>query len=171
MACAATATMEQARAYIEALSVAASYRVKGEQLQLLAASGRRARHVWPPQPVGLANTAWRVDGLNNGKGASRASCPTARSRFRCSQSDGQASGSSGCNRWNASYDAESPRVKLRRADPHAQDLPGAGGHGPRSSSFLQSLAGVATSRIEGDRLEFRNADGAIVVTLHREGAD
>ena len=168
MACAAQTTMEQAREYVEALSVAASYRVEGEQLQLLAASGG-VLATFAPQPVGLANTTWRVDGLNNGRGgvASLVADTEITVEFA---SDGQATGSSGCNRWNASYDAESPRIKfgvptLTRKICPAQAVM------DQEQQFLQSLAGVATSRIEGDRLELRNADGALVVTLHREGAD
>jgi heat shock protein HslJ len=41
----------------------------------------------------------------------------------------------------------------------------------QEQQFLQALAGVATARIEGDRLELRDTTDAIVMTLSREGSD
>jgi heat shock protein HslJ len=168
MACAAQTTMEQARAYVEALSVAASYRVEGEQLQLLAASGG-VLATFAPQSMGLASTAWRLGGLNNGKGGVASLVPDSAITIEFAN-DGQASGSSGCNRWNASYKVEGSSIKFgvpaltRKICPVPAVM-------DQEQQFLQSLAVVATVRVEGDRLELRDAGGALVMTLDREGAD
>jgi len=84
--------------------------------------------------------------------------------------DGQASGSSGCNRWNASYTTEGKGVRFgapavtRKMCPVQAVM-------EQEQRFLQGLDGVATARIEGDRLELRNAADAIVMTLYREDSD
>jgi heat shock protein HslJ len=168
MACADPATMEQARAYIEALSVAASYHVKAEQLRLLAASGG-VLATFAPQPTGLANTAWRVRGLHNGKGGVQTSVGDTAITIEFAN-DGQASGASGCNRWNASYQVEGSSIKFgvptltRKICPEQSVM-------DQEQQFLQSLSRVATAQVEGDHLELRDGSGALVITSDREGRD
>ena len=40
----------------------------------------------------------------------------------------------------------------------------------QEQQFLQALQGVATARIDGDRLELRTGQGALAATLVREPA-
>ena len=78
--------------------------------------------------------------------------------------DGKASGSAGCNRYVAPYQASGNSLSFgaaaatRRLCAEAELM-------EQERQFLQALASVATARREGDRLELRTADGALAVSL------
>jgi hypothetical protein len=60
--------MEQAEAFMRALTQARAYRIQSGQLELLTEGGvLLASHV--PQPQTLAGMSWRVTGYNNGREA------------------------------------------------------------------------------------------------------
>ena len=58
----------QAKAFIAALTSAATYRIANEQLELLAADGAVLATL-ARQSETLAGTTWRITGINNGKQA------------------------------------------------------------------------------------------------------
>lgn len=167
MAC-APEIAAQASAFIEALSVAGSYRIRDDQLELLAASGGVLARFAPQSPE-LANTSWNVVGINNGKGGVARLLAGTNVTVQFA-GDGQASGWSSCNRWNAGYTADRSSLKFGEAvvtrkacaEPGVMD---------QERQFLAALASVAKMRLEGDRLEMRTPDGVVALTLYREGSD
>ena len=167
MACAPEIT-GQAGAFIEALSVAGSYRIKDDQLELLAASGGVLARFAPQSPE-LANTSWHVVGIDNGK-AGVANLLAGTNVTVQFAGDGQASGWASCNRWSAGYQAERSHLKFGKAAVTRKACAEPGVM-EQERQFLAALASVATMRIDGDRLEMRTPDGGVALMLYREGSD
>jgi putative lipoprotein len=84
--------------------------------------------------------------------------------------DDTATGSAGCNRYTARYRRSAATLAFESpaATRKACLQPGVM---EQERAFLAALANVATGRIEGDRLELRDADGAIALVLHRMGTE
>jgi len=167
MACPA-AIGEQARAYVEALTVAGSYQIADGRLQLIAASGTPLA-TFIAQSTDLANTSWRAAGINNGREAVAGVVAGADVTLQFG-GDGQASGWAGCNRWSASYTVD--RSSLQFGPPAAtRKMCAEPGVMVQEQNFLNALATVSEARMEGDRLELRTAQGAMALVLYREGSD
>jgi heat shock protein HslJ len=165
MAC-PPAVMEQAQAFMDALLGARAYRIEGGRLQLLSADGT-VRATLAPQSQTLAGTGWRVTAINNGRGAvvSVAAGSTVTMSF---VADGRAAGSAGCNQYTAGYEAAGSGLRFttpastRRmcADEAVMQ---------QERNFLKALESVATVRMEGNRLEMRDAGGSLMVSAIRAG--
>jgi heat shock protein HslJ len=159
---------EQARAFLEALAVAGSYRLSGGQLQLIAASGTPLA-TFVAQSAGIAGTSWRVAALNNGRGAVASTLADVAVTVRFG-ADGQASGWAGCNHWTASYTLQGPGLTFGPAAA-TRKMCAEPGVMEQEQRFLGALATVSEARAEGDRLELRTAQGAMALVLYREGSD
>jgi heat shock protein HslJ len=158
--------MRQADAYLAALSGARRYRVDAGRLQLIAADGS-LRATFAPQSQALAGTSWRATGVNNGKGAvvSTLAGATVTLAFGA---DGQASGSAGCNRYTARFEAEGSSLRFQPAAATRRMCPDVALM-EQEQAYLKALESVATARIEGQRLELRTAGGSLAATLQRDG--
>lgn len=167
MACAPD-VLKQAEAFMAALASASAYYVADGQLHLLAAD-RSVLATLAPQSKQLAGTSWRATGVNNGKGAV-ASVVAGSTLTLDFDADGRASGTAGCNRFTAGYEARPDRGELRFSAPATTRMlcPDAGVMA-QEQMFLDALQSVATMRMEGSRLELRRADGALALSLVAEG--
>jgi len=153
--------MKQAEAFMTALSGASAYRIEGGKLELLSADGT-VRATLAAQSQTLAGTSWRVTGINNGKGAV-ASLVAGSTVAMAFSADGKAAGSAGCNQYTAGYEAD--RSRLRFSAPASTRKMCAGeGLMEQEQLFLKALEAVATMRMEGNRLEMRNTQGALMLT-------
>lgn len=167
MACAPD-VMEQARAFMAGLAAARSYRVEAGQLQLLGADGAVVAGL-APQPQGVAGTAWRVTGYNNGRQAvvSVLGGTTLTMAF---SADGRVSGSAGCNNYMGDYASSGDALSFGPAATTRMMCAAPEGIMEQEQLFLKALESVATLRREGDRAELRRADGALAISLVREAA-
>jgi heat shock protein HslJ len=167
MAC-APELMQQASAFMASLTGAETYRVEAGQLQLLGADGAlRAR--FAPQPEGLAGTAWRVTGYNNGRQAVVSVLNGTELTMEFS-ADGRVAGSAGCNRYTGSFKHDGKSLSFGPAAATRRMCIEPEGVMEQEQQFLKALETVATARHEGDRLELRTADGALAVTLSEAAA-
>jgi heat shock protein HslJ len=159
-------TMKQAQAFMAALSGAKSYRVHDGELQLLAADGA-VLSSFAAQSQSLAGTSWRATGINNGRQAvvSLVAGSSVTMEFAA---DGKVSGSAGCNRYTATYQADGRKLRFGPAAA-TRRMCAAVGVMEQERAFLKALETVATMRMEGDRLELRTAEGALAATLVRNG--
>lgn len=166
MAC-APAVMAQASAVTRALGATRSYRIDGERLQLLAADGTTVA-TYRAQATGVAGTAWTITGINNGQGGvtSLVADTTVTLQF---DSAGRASGTAGCNRYTASYTAERDGLKFGAAAA-TRMMCATPGVMEQEQAYLRALERVTTSRMEGDRLELRDAGGALMIAARRAAA-
>jgi heat shock protein HslJ len=164
MACAPDA-MSQSQAYLSALSAASTWRLHDGTLELRAADGTiRAR--FTAQPRALAGTAWRATAINDGK-AAVTSLVAESSVTLTFGTDGQASGSAGCNRYTAAFEQQGDALRFKQAAA-TRRLCAAAGVMEQEAAYLAALQTVSTRRIEGDRLELRTATGALAAVFVRD---
>ena len=155
--------MRQASGYLNALTQATGYKIKGEQLTLLDTAGKPLA-AFKKQSVVLSGTSWRVTNINNGKQAVTSLVKDSKLTSVFS-ADGKLSGSAGCNNYNASYKVaeKTPRIGTIVATRKMCAKPE--GVMEQETLFLKALATVATYQLDGKRLELRTADGSLAVML------
>ena len=105
--------MQQAAAYITALTQAAAYKIDGRQLTLLDASGK-VLATFMRQSSELGGTSWIVTGYNNGRQAV-VSVVIGSKLTADFSADGRLSGSAGCNNYTATYAASGKSIKIGAA--------------------------------------------------------
>lgn len=152
---------QQAQWYIDALLAARSWRVADRHLHLLDSTGSEVAALLA-QSQELAATSWSATGINNGRGgvASLVAGSTVSMIFGA---DGTAAGSAGCNNFTTRFEQSGPAVKFtapiastRRMCPDPAVM-------TQEQAFLKALENTSTARIEGGRLELRDAGGALQV--------
>lgn len=164
MACAPD-VMKQADAFTSALISAKAYRVAEGRLQLLGNDGA-VLATFTAQPQALAGTSWRATGINNGRGAV-AGVVGGSTVTMAFGADGRVSGSAGCNRFTAGFQAGGSNLKVTAPATTRMMCPEPGVM-DQEQAFLKALESVATMRFEGDRLELRTVTGALAVSLVKE---
>lgn len=158
--------MKQAEAFMAAMRNAKTYRIADGQLQLLGTDGV-ALATLAPQSKLLAGTSWNVTGINNGRNAlvSTIGSSTVTMAFAA---DGKVAGSAGCNQYTTRYDAEGSKFRFGMPAATRKMCPDAGVM-EQEQTFLKALEAVRSMRVEGNRLEFRDDQGALQVTAARAG--
>ncbi len=166
MACTPPELMNQAKAFMAALAAVRSYRMAGDNLELLDDRGALLARL-APQPRDLAGTSWRVTAYNNGRQAvvSPLDGTTLTMSF---SADGKVSGTAGCNRYTGTYTLAGSALRLGPAAATRMACAKPEGIMDQERSFLAALPTVATVRREGDQLEMRTADDALALMLVRE---
>ena len=156
----------QAMRFRKALEATESATLHGKQLVLTGDGGEELAR-FAPQDLTLTGTRWRISGYNDGRQAVTSPLNDTVLTLDFGTDDGLA-GTSGCNRYRAGYAvtgpgkiAVGPVLGTRRlcADPE--------GIMRQESAFTAALGRVRSYRIDGNRLEFRDAGGAIQVVATR----
>lgn len=160
--------MKQAEAFWAALTGAKSYRVVDGRLQLLGADGA-VLAAFAAQSRSLAGTNWQVTGVNNGRNAlvSLVAGSTVTLQFLA---DGKVAGSAGCNQYTARYEADGSKLRISAPAATRRLCPETGVM-EQEQAFLKALEAVSTMRMESNRIELRDAQGALqVVATKSSGA-
>lgn len=157
--------MEQAGAYMQALTQAERAVLDGEQLILADAAGN-VLATFRRRSSGLAGTAWIVTGYNNGRGVvvSVIEGPELTVGF---SADGRVGGSAGCNTFSAAVELAGKTVAVGPAGTTRMACQDPAGLMLQEDAFLAALASAAAYRLDGDRLELRTAEDALAVSLTR----
>jgi len=157
--------MQQASAYVTALTATTAYKIDSSQLTLIDANGKTLA-TFTKQSGEMNGTAWQVMSINNGKQAV-ISLINASKLTSVFGTDGKLSGSAGCNNYTASYeyDVTGKHVKIWSVASTRKMCSQPTGVMEQETQFLQALATVATYRIDGKKLELRTANGALAVIL------
>jgi heat shock protein HslJ len=163
MAC-APELMQQATAFTNSLTRTRAFGMVSGQLQLLDAEGAVVAR-FDPQPEGLAGTAWKVTGYNNGRQAVVSVLNGTELTMEFA-ADGRVAGSAGCNRYTGSFKQDGKALSFGPAAATRRMCSEPDGVMEQEQQFLKALETVATARQEADQLELRTADGALAVTLH-----
>jgi heat shock protein HslJ len=79
--------------------------------------------------------------------------------------DGKVEGSAGCNSYSASYTIAGEKISIGQAAATRRWCARPDGLMEQEAKFLLALASAESWRIDGDRLELRDATGALVVSL------
>jgi heat shock protein HslJ len=164
MACEPELT-QQATAFTSSLTRTRAFGMAAGQLQLLDAEGAVIAR-FDPQPEGLADTSWVVNGYNNGRQAVVSVLAGTELTMEFA-ADGRVAGSTGCNRYTGSFKQDGKTLSFGPAAATRRMCIEPEGVMEQEQQFLKALETVATARQEADRLELRTADGAMAVTLHR----
>jgi heat shock protein HslJ len=161
MAC-EPARMQQEQALFSNLQAAATYTVNGTTLEIKNADGLTVLTFAATEPIALAGTLWTATGVNNGRGGV-ASLVAGTSVTALFGEDGSLTGSAGCNNYMSSYTAEGDAITIQQPASTRKLCPGEGVM-EQENAYLSQLPLAATYRIDGDRLELRSAEGALIAS-------
>lgn len=155
--------------FVRALGDTRRYRIErtetADRLNLLGGDGVVVAS-FTAQPQSIHGTQWEVTGVNNGRQAVVSVQGETRLTLAF-DTEGRVSGSSGCNRFTARFEAGPGALRIlspattRMACPDPSVL-------AQEQAFLRALEAVRTVRIEGDRLELRDAEGALQVSARTD---
>jgi heat shock protein HslJ len=155
----------QADTYLRDLERVVTYVYNGTNLFLNMRLDTGNMVFSPLQPASLTGVTWRVTGYNNGRGAvtSVLSGTTLTAVF---DDAGRISGDTGCNNYMGPYSIArltisiGPLASTRRACPSDTA-------NTQEQAFLTALTAATTYDIVGDRLQLRDAGGALQVDMVR----
>ncbi len=150
--------MKQERAVAAALPRVASYRLDGDLLEFLDATGEPQLHFRFQKPAPLVGQVWELTGYNNGKQAiSSVRAGTAVTlEFR---DDGTLGGSDGCNRYMSGYTLKGDALTIGPLASTRMACKGPEGAAQQARDYGAALATVARYRIEGNELVLLDGDG------------
>jgi len=155
----------QETAFLNALSRARSFAVRGRTMTLRS-SGGRSLATFRAQSQVLTGTSWEVLAFNNGKQAV-VSVLTGTELTAVFGRGGQLTGFAGCNDYKATFRAVPPRLSIGPVAATRKHCEEPAGVGEQEMQYLAALETAATYRVEGSQLEIRTADGALAVQLRR----
>ncbi|MCP4358634.1 MAG: META domain-containing protein [Chloroflexi bacterium] len=160
MFCEPEALMAQETAYLGTLRLATQFQIEDDQLILMDEEETILLTYTDSEPISLTGTLWQAIGYNNGK-RGVISLVEGTEITAVFSKDGRLSGSSGCNNYTSSYTVEGENLTIseqmtvtRRACPPEI--------GEQENAYLAALLQAATYRIEGDRLQIRDAGGSLL---------
>jgi copper homeostasis protein (lipoprotein) len=116
----------------------------------------------------LPGSTWEVTGVNNGKQAVVSVLEGSSLTLSFSR-DGTVSGSAGCNRYSGRFTSDGEKVTLQPLASTRKTCPQPAGLMEQETALLRALQGSATARMDDDRLELRDAQGALMVSASRPG--
>jgi heat shock protein HslJ len=155
--------MDQESNYRTSLSKVAGYRITGDQLELLDASGIALlvfTKVIPPPPAALEGTDWSLSAFVSGDVVSSLIADTG---ITLRLEDGSASGRAGCNGYGADYTLNGEKLTFGQAMSTMMFCEFPLGVMDQEANYLTALSKVAGYRISGDQLELLDAAGAVLL--------
>jgi heat shock protein HslJ len=156
--------MEQEAAYLAALSTVATFTIQGDQLELRAADGALVASFVAVPPTPLTGVTWQAVSYNTGTQAvtSVLAGTTITAVFG---EDGSLTGSAGCNTYMTSYTTDGHAITIQPAASTRKMCVEPQGVMEQEAAYLVALTTAATYSIQGDQLELRTADGALVASF------
>lgn len=161
MYCAPEELMAQEGEFLAALDKAASYVIAENKLQIEDVSGKGILVFSALEPVPLVGKTWQLTGYNNGRQAV-VSVIIGTEMTATFGEDGSMTGSAGCNNYMASYELEGDAISIGPAATTRMFCGEPEGIMEQEAQYLAALKTAATYRIDGDRLQLRAVDGALV---------
>ena len=121
----------------------------------------------PPAPVPdpLTGTRWNVVSVNNGSGI--VSLAPGTSITMDFGTDGQVTGSSGCNTYFASFSLNGNAISIGQPGATSLFCAEPAGVMDQEQAFLAALQAAATFRITGSQLDLTTAGGQIAITANQ----
>ena len=159
--------MSRASAFTTALGQARTAQVEGRRLTLLG-DGGAVLATFEAQSRDLSGTSWKVTDVNNGKQAVVSVLQGSSLTLSFSR-DGTVSGSAGCNQFSGKFNADGEKVIFQPLASTRKACTPAGLM-EQETAFLRALQSSATVRMEADRLELRDGNGALMVGAVRTAA-
>jgi heat shock protein HslJ len=117
----------------------------------------------PVQAVQLEGSSWKLVSYHDGESALVSVLNGT--EITAAFAESKLSGSAGCNNYFASYDFEGETLTLGPAATTRKMCAEPEGIMEQERAYLAALASVAGYRVEGERLELLDAEGALVATF------
>jgi heat shock protein HslJ len=164
MAC-LDAIMEQERAFLDALISVDTYSIAGSTLEMRSLGD--VVLLFEATPTALANTSWRLTGIDNGKQAvvSVAADTEITATFT---EDGTLAGSSGCNTYRATWATDGDSIDIGPPMGTKKMCEGEGVM-EQEARYLELLGVVKRYRLDAGGLEMLDDAGARQLTFTRTG--
>lgn len=147
--------------FMAALGATTSYQIAGDQLELLDADGQPMATFAMQTPASLTGVTWVANGYNNGRGGV-VSILIDTEITAIFAEEGGLSGSAGCNNYMTSYAIDGDTITIEPAATTrkmcAEEVM------QQEREYLAALLMAETFSIQGDMLELRTADGALVAS-------
>lgn len=155
------------RAFTSALEAAITYAIAGETLDLADANGRVVLRLRAVPALVLEGSRWIATMINNGRGgvASLVEGTVVTAEFG---TDGRVAGSGGCNRFSGGYTLQGNSLAIGPVASTKMACLEPEGVGQQESAYFAALARVASWSFRDDRLQLRDADGALQVEFRSE---
>jgi heat shock protein HslJ len=152
-------TVEQQ--FMAALGATAAYEIVGSELHLLNADGQVVATFTVLEQTSLTGVTWVATMYNNGREAV-VSILADTEITAIFDDEGKVGGSAGCNRYFAGYTVEGASITIQPPASTRKMCPEA--IMQQEQEYLAALPTAATFSIQGDELELRTADGAVVAS-------
>ena len=165
MAC-EQAVMDQATAFMAALSATTAYEIADDG-SLLLSDGSQYLAAFTPVSSDLTDTAWDVVNYNNGREAV-VSVLLDTEITAYFDADGMVTGNAGCNQYFAEYTTDNNTITIGQPGSTMMFCPEPEGVMDQETEYLTALQSAATYSIRGDMLEMRTAEDAIAVIMTRQ---
>ena len=163
MACMDNGVMEQESAYLGWLAAATGYTLLDGQLTIHTAQGDLQFQT--PTHQSLEGVTWVLNGLVQGEAVVSSWID---STITATFSDGQVTGSAGCNSYFASYTVTDSALTLGMIG--STDMACDEEHGQREAEFLGAMGAVASFQIERDSLTLLDANGQPLLMFQAQKA-
>jgi heat shock protein HslJ len=147
--------------FLAALAVVTTYRIEDGQLIWLDAGGQKIATFKAQPPVALKGITWQATVYNNGRGAA-VSLIDGSEITAIFGTDGVLSGSAGCNQYRAAYVAKESTIAIQTPAATRKICSEPEGVMRQESEYLKALTTAATYTIQGQQLELRSAEDALV---------
>ena len=156
--------MNQEQQFQTALQAAATYAIEGSTLHIANKAGVVVLIMEAEIPLPLIGTSWVVRSYNNGKQAVVSILAETEMTAQFDQ-DGSLAGSSGCNRYRATYTLDGNGTAIGPVMGTRMMCMVPEGIMEQESLYQMALSTSATWRIEGKMLELRTDEGALVASF------
>jgi heat shock protein HslJ len=156
------------KSLMAALAATRAYQIADGQLIWLDAGGRKIATFKAQQPTALKGVTWRATVYNNGRDAV-VSLLDSSEITAIFGADGTLSGSAGCNHYRAAYVAQESAITIQAPAATRKTCPEPDGVMQQESEYLNALTTAATYAIQGQQLELRTADDALVALFQASG--
>lgn len=123
--------------------------------------------VFVGRPTTLTGRRWLATGVNNGRGGV-ASLIAGTEIDAVFGDDGRVTGSDGCSGYQGGWVTSGDRITLEPLETSLGPRPALEGAAQQADACIAALGRAATFRIEGDRLELRDAAGALQVAFRAQ---
>jgi len=154
--------MEQETAYLKALSEVRAVQIADGQLILTDEYGNARLVFVPMQHASLEGTIWVLTGWNTGSAISSVVLDT---EITLELTEGQASGSAGCNHYFSSYTLADAKITFGVVGSTEMYCMEPDGVMAQEVGVLKALGLAASYEIERDNLVLYNADGTRLLTF------
>jgi heat shock protein HslJ len=161
--------MDQEAQYLSLLGQSASFQIVADQLEIVGQANELLLVYQVSEPVSLENLPWQITGYNNGRQA--VTSVIIDTEITAEFVDGTVSGLSGCNNYSGSYELDGDKISVGPLAVTEKFCAEPEGIVEQETEYLAALQAATTYRIDGERMEMRDDDGALQIQGVIAGAE